>query len=235
MFRRPLWLTGMLAAAALLPYLTLDDQVAQFVRGSYERLTGRGQPQEVDPLAILAELEKPRPAAAAPAGSAADLPGSVPLQEALRFDATPEWIASRWPRVTSVADDAALTGLRVPLVSGTEPTDVAGSLTYYFDSQRQVERITLLGVTGDHSRLVALVCGKFGLRPSQTPGAEVYVAGHSSAPASTLRIANLPLGHVATSTARLQLVLDLHRSDVAKVPPAADLPGKILPGNYRRW
>ena len=46
----------------------------------------------------------------------------------------------RWPRVTTVPQ-FALAGLRVPLVTGTQIDDLAGSLTYYFDRTDQVQRI----------------------------------------------------------------------------------------------
>src|SRR5688500_18560354 len=163
MFRRPLWLTVALAVAAIAPYLALDDQVAATVQAQLGRFTGGGKPAEQDPLAAA----EPQSAEVLAVGkTVAQPPAVVPLEEAIRFNATPEWVTSRWPRVTSVTGDTSHLGLRVPLVSGTDAADVAGSLTYYFDQEHQLQRITLLGVTGVVSRLVALAVGKFGLRPT---------------------------------------------------------------------
>jgi hypothetical protein len=232
MFRRPLWLTAALAAATFVPYLALDDQVAATVRTQLKRFTGTDQPETHNPLAVAAE-----PPAATSDTSAAGppAPAVVPLEEAIRFNLTPEWVTSRWPRVTAVTGDTSHLGLRVSLVSGTEPTDVAGSLTYYFDQEHQLQRLTLLGVTGDDSRLVALACGQFGMRPTQTLERGLYYGGDVNEPTSSLRVANLPVVKAEAATARVQVALDLKRTDVAKFKTVEQRPDKILPETYRRW
>jgi hypothetical protein len=233
MFRRPLWLTLVLAAAVVLPYITLDDQVAATVQGGYQRLTG-GKPANVDPLA---SAEQATSAATPPTTGKSEppQPASVPLAEAIRFDVTPEWVIARWPRVSTVTGDPAYLGLRVALVTGTEPGDVAGSLTYYFDQEHQLQRLTLLGVTGDETQLVELACRQFGLRPTQTLDRGLYYGGDVNEPTSSLRVANLPVIRAEATNARVQVALDLKRTDVAKVKPETAEPGKILPTNYRRW
>lgn len=45
--------------------------------------------------------------------------------------------------------------MRVPLVTGTSTSDLAGTLTYYFDKYKRVQRITVHAVTGDPSRFIA--------------------------------------------------------------------------------
>jgi hypothetical protein len=166
---------------------------------------------------------------------AAPAPAVVPLEEAIRFNVTPEWVTARWPRVTAVTGDAAHLGLRVALVSGTEPADVAGSLTYYFNQQHELERITLLGVTGDESRLVALAVGKFGLRPTQTLERGLFYGGDVHEPTSSLRVANMPVVTAEAATARVQVVLDLKKADVARIKSDSQRTDKILPETYRRW
>jgi len=49
--------------------------------------------------------------------------------EIVRFDISPTWVTSRWPRVTTVTAEAGMEGLRVPIVTGTNTDDLAGSLT----------------------------------------------------------------------------------------------------------
>ena len=87
----------------------------------------------------------------APSGGA-----SQSLAEVLRFDVSPRWVTDRWPRVSTVHVQPDLEGLRVPLVTGTMASDLLGSLTYYFDRQQRVRRITLHGHTGDERMLVTL-------------------------------------------------------------------------------
>jgi hypothetical protein len=113
------------------------------------------------------------------------------LDQVLRFDATVEWVMQRWPRVSTGLSYAQLQGYRVPLVTGTDMADVAGSLTYYFNAGQQVQRITFRGTTGDPTRLATLVATRFGFarRLTNDPGVVLYEAVDSSnRPAGTLRI-----------------------------------------------
>lgn len=237
MFGRPMWLTAGIAAAVAVPYAFMDDHLHSTVQGQYQRLTS-SQPANADPVAAIeqaaAEATKPAPTTAGkPTANSA--PAIVPLAEAIRFDVTPEWVTSRWPRITTIAGDPTHLGLRVTLVSGTGPSDVAGSLTYYFDQKHALQRITLLGVTGDESQLVQLAVGHFGLRPTETIDRGLYYGGDVNEPTSSLRVVNSPVITAEAPNARVQVSLDLQRSDVAKIKPATAEPGKILPTNYRRW
>ena len=76
-------------------------------------------------------------------------PSFQELHEVFRFDLHPKAVFARWPRVTTVLAEPALEGLRVPLVTGKDPDDLSGALTYYFDQQKVVQRITFQGYTGD--------------------------------------------------------------------------------------
>ena len=96
----------------------------------------------------------------------------------LRFDVTVEWVLRRWPRVTTGLPDLQLQGYRVPLVTGTKVSDVAGSLTYYFNVRQQVQRITLRGTTGDPSVLANVLINRYHFVRHLTndPGAIFYEA-----------------------------------------------------------
>ena len=63
----------------------------------------------------------------------------TPIAEALRFDLTPQYVAQRWTRVSTSLRDRGLKGMRVPLVTGTDPTDLFGSVTYFFDGSNRVQ------------------------------------------------------------------------------------------------
>ena len=69
-----------------------------------------------------------------------------------------------------------LKGFRVPLVTGTAPDDLAGALTYYFNSEHQVQRITFQGTTGDFRKLLNLLTTRYGFtrRPTNTPNVVLY-------------------------------------------------------------
>ena len=77
------------------------------------------------------------------------------LAEVLRFDVSPAWVLQRWPRVSTDLAVLQLHGYRVPLVTGTNQNDVAGSLTYYFNPSQQVQQITLRGTTGDPRAIIS--------------------------------------------------------------------------------
>jgi len=98
------------------------------------------------------------------------------LAEVLRFDVTIDWILRRWPRVSTGLADLEFQGYRVPLVTGTAETDLAGSLTYYFNPQQQVQRITFRGTTGDARNLVSLLVGRyrFTRKVTDDPGIFLY-------------------------------------------------------------
>ncbi len=55
-------------------------------------------------------------------------------------------------------------GYRVPLVTGTGESDLAGSLTYYFNKKQQLDRIIFHGTSGDPRSLVTFVSGEFELK-----------------------------------------------------------------------
>jgi hypothetical protein len=123
--------------------------------------------------------------AAIPPTASASTESTLPttsMAEAFNFDVTVDWVTHRWPRVSSGLGQMELQGYRVPLVTGTSPADLAGSLTYYFNSRQQVERIAFRGVTGDASALVALLTSRyrFTRRLTNDPGVILYEAVDSS-------------------------------------------------------
>lgn len=87
---------------------------------------------------------------------------TVPMEEVFRLDHTTGWVLAHWPRVSAGLAEVDLQGYRVPLVTGGQPDDVAGSLTYYFNKRQRVQRITFFGSTGDARRLVSLLALRHG-------------------------------------------------------------------------
>jgi hypothetical protein len=98
------------------------------------------------------------------------------LADVLRFDVSPAWVLQRWPRVSTDLALLQLHGYRVPLVTGTKPNDVAGSLTYYFNPSQQVQQITLRGTTGDPRAIINFMNARYGYvrRPCNDPSRLIY-------------------------------------------------------------
>ena len=129
-------------------------------------------------------------AAATPPVSLEGLPVRS-LDEVFQFGVTPEWIMRRWPRVSTGLAQLQLQGYRVPLVTGTAETDLAGSLTYYFNSQQRLEQIAFRGSTGDARNLVGLLSSRYHLtrRLTNDPSLALYEAARSDGqPSSAMRI-----------------------------------------------
>jgi len=104
---------------------------------------------------------------------------TVNLSSLFRFDVTKQWITSRWDRVSTCPADQGLHGMRVALVTGTNSWDLHGSLTYYFDANHRVQRITYRGWTGDATRLVQTLQKQVQLRAQPTHWAGLYLSKRS--------------------------------------------------------
>jgi hypothetical protein len=162
-----------------------------------------------------------------PAADTGILPG-VALADALRFDVTPAWVNSTWSQVTPQRLETGWYGLRVPLVTGTDPTDLAGSLTYYFNAQDYVERITLCGVTDDAEPLTSLMQQHYGLRPLTTLGRGVFLSFYQDVPIGMLRIEDAVVARPGEPRSRFRVLLELNLPR-----PGASLSADLLPSLRR--
>jgi hypothetical protein len=141
-------------------------------------------------------------------------PPAQNLAEVLRFDVTTGWVLRRWPRVSTGLAELPLQGYRVPLVTGTAETDLAGSLTYYFNAQQQVQRIGFQGTTGDARELIRLLTTRYNFtrRLTNDPGLFVYeVSDPRGKPASVLRVQSAPVVKASEPHGRLKVELTLER------------------------
>lgn len=139
--------------------------------------------------------------------------GRYDLAEVLNFEATPQWVMSRWPRVTSGLADPSLQGYRVPLITGTAEDDVAGSLTYYFDYQQRLKVIHFRGTTGNPHKLVNLVTSRYGLspQPSSDPGLHLYQVKWNGKPTSELRIRTAQIVRASQPHSRFEIEMAMKR------------------------
>lgn len=171
---------AMLLATTVVPYMLSNSS-------GWRNMVGQVWPAKSDSAAPADAAPAQEAASVAPVGHVAGETGAVkpaarpdktpvhPLEDALRFDVTTAWVLSNWPRVSAGLAELDLQGYRVPLVTGTSDADVAGSLTYYFNPQQRVARITFFGTTGDTRKLVALLESRYGFKRIVTPEPNLFV------------------------------------------------------------
>lgn len=249
MFKRGLLMIGALSAAAGLPMLLTGDagQPSPLAK-MWKNLTGGDKPvaQTVGALpfssATSAGGSPSAPVGTNPADSAMLPPDMVAPEmlgpridghpvfdpaEVFRFDVTPAWIMSRWARVMTVSSPT-MQGYRVPLVTGPTEHDLAGSLTYYFNADQAVQRITFVGTTGDPAALVKLLTErfKFAPAPSNTPGEYLYQIRWHNQPRSEMRLRMSDVVRADMPLRRFDVDLEINLPDV---PPSRPLSGSKPP------
>lgn len=225
MFGKKMRLVAILAAAVGVPFLWYNKPLTEDLPASVKEWFGR-QGAGWSSASSGALLEVPLTSHVQPVLVAG--PGNTPvavlptltgpttsdLQTVLRFDVTPRWVTERWTRVSTIRAEPGWEGMRVPVVTGTQFDDLAGSLTYYFDAQHQVRRITFHGVTGDERKLVAFVSQVYEMQPDAELAGSVHVARWNGKPTSVLRIALAPVIRSDMPHSRLEILLELNRPGV---------------------
>jgi len=193
-----------------------------------------------------AESSPPESAAAAPASPAAQAepvrlpvpsPGSLvyaspaPLEGArfhsveqvLRFDVTKDWVYYNWARKFTGPTDVGLFSVRVPLVTGTQMTALAGSLTYFFNAHGQVEHISFRGRTGDTTQLVYFLGRTYDFQRVAAPaGEQLYQVKRGRRVQSELRTRSEPVLWSTSPHASFAVELELARPGSKRLlPPRA--------------
>jgi hypothetical protein len=131
-----------------------------------------------------------------------------------------------------VTGEPALAGYRVPLVTGPNPHDLAGSMTYYFNAKQEVQRITFVGTTGDPAALVALATRRFGFVavPSPGPGVYTYQIRWRNRPRSELRLRTAEVIRADVPFQRFDVDLEINLPDV---PPSRPMHGETAQRTLR--
>jgi hypothetical protein len=152
------------------------------------------------------------------------VPG-YPLADVLRLDVTKEWVYQRWPRKSTALAELDLYGVRVPLVTGTQLHDLAGSLTYYFTPEGRVQLIRFRGRTGDTTQLVAIATQRFGLQrqSSVAAGEQLFQLRDGDKVLSSLRTRPAPVLWASMPHESFTVELDLQDPSTAR-PLAQGLP-----------
>lgn len=184
---RPLILATLLGASIGVPYAVThsplgSDQGGQpFSAAGQSSSTSPQSSYQVPPINSPGSLlyQSPVPIEGVPFRS---------LAEVLRFDITKEWIYRNWARKSTGLADPEMYGVRVPLVTGTGMSDLAGSLTYYFNSQGQVQHIAFFGRTADTTQLVQFLTRTYKFQRVEAPaGEQLYQVQYNGRVQSELR------------------------------------------------
>jgi hypothetical protein len=212
-FKKSLLYVGGLALATAGPitFFSGSDVVTAFKQNwLHSPATAAGLQQPASAAAVSEAVAKPV------AYSYVDSLPLPSLSEVLRFDVTVEWVMRRWPRVTTGLPYLQLQGYRVPLVTGTGVADLAGSLTYYFNAQQQVVRITFHGTTGNPSTLVAMLASQYHFvrRLTNDPGLVVYeTVDASNRPAGTAKFRSAKVVRADQPYNRFEVDLTIDRPE----------------------
>ncbi|MEM9186633.1 MAG: DUF6690 family protein [Planctomycetota bacterium] len=173
MFGRPILMTGMLGAAVAAPIAMTEGP------NYLSAMQQSGRPAPPPPATDFAppQLASPEGPGALIYKSPVPIEGAgfVSLAEMLRLDVSKEWVYARWARKSTGLADPELFGVRVPVVTGTAMTDLAGSLTYYFNPAGRVDRLRFHGRTADTTAIVDVARRYFGMQPQVgLPGDQLF-------------------------------------------------------------
>jgi hypothetical protein len=134
------------------------------------------------------------------------------LEQLLRFDATPEWVSRNWSRATTRLAELDLQGWRVPVTIGTNPEDLVGSITYYFDARDQLQRISVHGYTGDAAPILALATGRYQMQNFPSVRGDLYIGTMDGQPLGMLRIAPARVARSQAAGGRFEVLMELNRT-----------------------
>jgi hypothetical protein len=233
MLSRSLAVPTLLAASVAVPYVATNAPDWKQQWNTPPAAGAVGGPT-APPLLGNDVLQRPVPSSTMPGGPGATLfPTQTPLEgtpavslgEVFRLDVTKDWVYARWPRKTTALAELDLYGVRVPLVTGAQLTDVAGSLTYYFGPEGRLRLISFRGRTGDTTQLVQLVMQRFGLQPQSTlvAGEQLFQIRDGEKVLSSLRTRPAPVLWASSPHDSFSVELDLQDPTTAR-PLAHNLP-----------
>ena len=232
MFSRVLGIPLLLGAAVAVPYVATNGPD---LKSLMEKVSSLGaSADKIGTPSVSAS--KGSQSSAGSLGSTQSNPGAnqfatgspsqrVPLQEVFRFDISKEWVYHRWTRKSTALSELGLFGIRVPLVTGTQPHDLAGSLTYFFGNDGRVHRISFRGRTGNTTQIVMLVARRHGLQqqPSAIVGEQLFQVRRDERVYSELRTRPASVLRNSTPLDSFLVTLELQRPD-ARFPLPIEIP-----------
>ncbi len=161
-------------------------------------------------VATIADAAKTTPD---PDGLSPHLDGGIfyGIDQIINFETTPRDITNRWARISFHVKQNGLHSYRVPVVTGEERDDLAGSLTYLFNEDEELQRIEFLGYTGDASTLINVMKKKFRMTKRPSTLEALYVKSLNRLPVSALRITRPKVVNASTTTHLLEIRFELNK------------------------
>ncbi len=228
-YKKPLSGLLLLAGAAGGPYMLMETDAGKSATGGLTHLVGAGpSPPAAAGMygsgylnSTAAQGLTGASAAGHPAGNLLnpplvehDLsqPAIHSLPEVLRFDISPGWVLDRFPRVTTVLADMRMDGLRVPLVTGTTPSDIAGTLTYSFDRYQRVQRLTVQGTTGDATRFMTELQQQYRMQQVPSLGGVLYLLSWNGKATSVVHIEPAAVIYADSPYSRFNVLIELNQA-----------------------
>jgi hypothetical protein len=209
------------------PYLTSKSPVSKPAANNVPASASSGQQQSVP--ATRLPVVAPALGATSPLVAGSPMTGSrVPLNgtqfssvdQVLRFDVSREWVYQNWDRKSTGPTDVGLFSVRVPLVMAPQLYALAGSLTYFFNAQGQVEHISFRGRTGDSTQLVQLLTTRYQFQRIESPvGEQVYQVQHDGQVQSELRTHPEAVLWLNSPNRSISVELELARPGSSRVLP----------------
>jgi hypothetical protein len=142
----------------------------------------------------------------------------LPVQdfsEIFRFDLNKSAIQQRWKRISTNPADFRneLSGMRVPLVTGTNSWDLHGSLTYYFDTHQHLQRITFRGWTGNPQKLLNWLTSQYQFKPQPTTLAGFYLGETNRKTHGGIMLKTPPVIDSSNPLEQYGIVMEMNRPD----------------------
>jgi hypothetical protein len=204
-----------MAGSVGVPYLMVSDGWKKLAKG-WGTADNPGGPHGMNDPLSAPEDDDLLPASDQPIEGV----GVENLDVVFNFNVNKSWVINHWPRVFTGLEQAdprrkghVLQGYRVPLVTGAQVDDLAGSLTYYFNHLQQPQRITFEGTTGDVNRLVKTLTEHHNFRRgnSNHPATYVYRSYRFGHTPSVLEIRESPRQRSTAPHRRYEVALLLER------------------------
>ncbi len=227
---RMLTIPTLLVASMGVPYVVSNspEWAESWSHAANQSIDGRFQ-TSTSPYAAPANLTARM--TASPSGPGSVLyPTAMPLggtpgfslADVFNLDVSKQWVYGSWPRKSTGLAEIDSYGVRVPLVTGTQLHDLAGSLTYFFGNDGRVKRISFHGRTGDTTQLVTLLTQRYGLQRQTTvvAGQQLFQIRRKGQVFSELRTKPASVLWASTPHDSFSVDLELQRADATKPLPS---------------
>ena len=226
MASRPLIIATLVGASVGVPYLASHPQSVKSGTNIAAPIGSYGQQQNATAtrLPIIGGQSQGLPAIPGAPASTNRVPLNgtqfTSIDQVLRFDVSKEWVYQNWDRKSTGPTDVGLFSVRVPLVMAPQMYALAGSLTYYFNDQGQVEHISFRGRTGDSTQLVQYLTTTYQFQHIPSPtGEQVYQVQYEGQVQSELRTHPEAVLWLNSPNQSIAVELELARPGSSRVLP----------------